>query len=226
MPHDLLLHTHSYLTPSALPMRQASNSQLDIALHGYPTLAHYGWTRRTGPILSEQSRTAPNSEGVGGQLRRKSAWLMRPDKVRNDGWQRSIGNLLDSQGAENMGGPGESSIDTSEAPNGDLHLLEEGVHEQLHNQGGKTAAIMIWLGILIDGVPESFVLGILSNAGNTPSLVTFVVGVFLANFPEAMSSASIMRTFGMRAHIIMAMWGAIFIGTGQMDQSRALRVEA
>ena len=73
---------------------------------------------------------------------------------------------------------------------------------------------MIWLGIGLDGIPESFVLGILANAGDTPSLITFVVGVFLANLPEAMSSSAIMSSYGMKSRVIMLMWTAIFIGTG------------
>ena len=44
------------------------------------------------------------------------------------------------------------------------------------------------LGILIDAIPESFVLGILSNSGDLPSLITFTLGVFLANFPEVRCS--------------------------------------
>lgn len=78
----------------------------------------------------------------------------------------------------------------------------------------QNAAIMIWLGIGLDGIPESFVLGILANAGDMPSLITFVVGVFLANLPEAMSSSAIMSSYGMKSRVIMLMWTAIFIGTG------------
>jgi len=78
----------------------------------------------------------------------------------------------------------------------------------------QNAAIMIWLGIGLDGIPESFVLGILANARDMPSLITFVVGVFLANLPEAMSSSAIMSSYGMKSRVIMLMWTAIFIGTG------------
>lgn len=80
--------------------------------------------------------------------------------------------------------------------------------------GGLKAAIMIWLGILIDGVPESVVMGILVNTGSSSSLLTFVCGVFLANFPEAMSSAGTMAQYGMKKSLIMVMWGSIAILTG------------
>jgi len=73
---------------------------------------------------------------------------------------------------------------------------------------------MIWLGIGLDAIPESFVLGILANSGNISSLITFTVGVFLANLPEAMSSAAIMKQYSMKPSVIMGMWTAIFVGTG------------
>merc|ERR1712110_1067015 len=72
---------------------------------------------------------------------------------------------------------------------------------------------MIWLGILIDGVPESVVMGILCNTASQGQLLAFVVGVFLANFPEAMSSAGVMRLHGMRKSVIMLMWSSITLLT-------------
>lgn len=83
-----------------------------------------------------------------------------------------------------------------------------------HTGRGAQAAIMIWLGILIDGVPESVVMGILVNTGTGSSLLTFVCGVFLANFPEAMSSAGTMAQYGMKRSVIMVMWSSITIMTG------------
>jgi CRP-like cAMP-binding protein/zinc transporter ZupT len=80
--------------------------------------------------------------------------------------------------------------------------------------GGMQAAIMIWLGILIDSVPESVVMGILVNTSSRSSLITFVCGVFLANFPEAMSSAGTMAAHGMRKFVIIFMWASIMFCTG------------
>jgi len=83
-----------------------------------------------------------------------------------------------------------------------------------HGGRGVQAALTIWLGILIDGVPESVVMGILVNTATRGTLLAFVVGVFLANFPEAMSSAGTMRLHGMRRRVILAMWASIAIMTG------------
>lgn len=83
-----------------------------------------------------------------------------------------------------------------------------------HDGGSKQAALMIWLGILIDAVPESVVMGILVNTASMGQLLAFVVGVFLANFPEAMSSAGVMRQHGMRRGVILPMWSSITVLTG------------
>jgi len=89
---------------------------------------------------------------------------------------------------------------------------KEGGHA--HDGGSKQAALMIWLGILIDAVPESVVMGILVNTASMGQLLAFVVGVFLANFPEAMSSAGVMKQHGMRREIILPMWSSITVLTG------------
>ncbi|MCB0421530.1 MAG: cyclic nucleotide-binding domain-containing protein [Bdellovibrionales bacterium] len=80
-----------------------------------------------------------------------------------------------------------------------------------HATGG--AAIAIWLGLLIDGIPESLVIGMLHNSTLGMSLA-FIAGVFLANLPEAMSSSVTMNKSGMNIMKIMMMWGSICLLTG------------
>jgi CRP-like cAMP-binding protein len=89
------------------------------------------------------------------------------------------------------------------------------------------APLAIWLGILIDGIPESIVIG----AGLADLLVerahiveqlrflhiipyTLIAGLFLSNFPEALSSAANMRKQGMGNKKIMFMWTSLMILTG------------
>ena len=100
--------------------------------------------------------------------------------------------------------------ETSEVKLLEEHIMETGQDPKSDRQ----AAFMIWLGILIDAVPESFCLGILANGGDTASLVTFTCGVFLANFPEALSSAAIMHACGLKRRTILLMWCVIWLGTG------------
>ncbi len=75
------------------------------------------------------------------------------------------------------------------------------------------AGLAIWLGILLDGIPESLVIGMLASSASGMSLA-LIAAVFLANFPEAMSSALSMRAQGMRLFTIYAMWGSIVLVTG------------
>jgi zinc transporter ZupT len=78
------------------------------------------------------------------------------------------------------------------------------------------AATAIWLGIALDGIPESLVIGMLVVAaaaeGSTISLA-FILGVFMANLPEALSSAVTMRQGGMKTARVLWMWMSLFIMT-------------
>lgn len=79
---------------------------------------------------------------------------------------------------------------------------------------GKQASFMVWLGCFIDSIPESLVIGILANEGNAGSLAAFVLGVFLANLPEAMSASEKMKLCGVPPRQIVLMWSAIVLWTG------------
>jgi zinc transporter, ZIP family len=89
----------------------------------------------------------------------------------------------------------------------------------------------IWLGLLIDGIPESFVIGagfltLLSvklGAGIEPSFTevlpyTLIAGLFLSNFSEALSASIGMKKNGMSTGKIMIMWMSlvIIIGIGAL----------
>ena len=74
------------------------------------------------------------------------------------------------------------------------------------------ASLAIWLGILLDGIPESLVIGAsVSAAGISPSLV---VGLFLANYPEALSSSQGMLEEKFPRRRILLMWTSIMLLTG------------
>jgi len=87
-------------------------------------------------------------------------------------------------------------------------LLEEGVESSEHSG----ASVAIWLGILLDGIPESLVIGAsLSPAGISLSLV---VGLFLSNYPEALSSSRGMADEKFSRTRILLMWTSIMLLTG------------
>lgn len=92
-----------------------------------------------------------------------------------------------------------------------------------HNAAGQHRAIMVWLGILIDAVPESLVIGIIINKSYVEgedvglnaaaTVLPFVIGVFISNLPEAMSSSGIMKAHGMKVYTILLMWVATTVLT-------------
>lgn len=95
--------------------------------------------------------------------------------------------------------------------------------EQGHAEGGG-APMAIWLGLLIDGIPESFVIGagfltLLSaklGAGIEPEFgdvlpYTLIAGLFLSNFPEALSASLGMKKSGMSTSKIMMLWMSLVI---------------
>ncbi|WP_026358871.1 ZIP family metal transporter [Aureimonas ureilytica] len=85
-------------------------------------------------------------------------------------------------------------------------------HEsQQHSSEG--AGLAIAVGALLDGIPESVVIGASLLGGNSVSLVT-VTAVFLSNVPEGLSSAAGMRKAGRSAGYIFGVWGGIAVASG------------
>jgi CRP-like cAMP-binding protein len=77
----------------------------------------------------------------------------------------------------------------------------------------KSAAVAMFLGMTLDGIPESFVIGanVVITGGISLSLLG---GLFLANLPEALSSAAGMREQGIRVPRILVMWTSLMLLTG------------
>jgi len=99
-----------------------------------------------------------------------------------------------------------------------IHLTDEDIQEAVEKQDKKGgAALSIWLGIALDGIPESLVIGMLVIAAAARQVsisLAFIVGVFLANLPEAMSSAVTMCKHGTKINKIFWMWMSLCIMTG------------
>lgn len=86
---------------------------------------------------------------------------------------------------------------------------------RLGKEHGGSAAMGIFLGLLLDGIPESLVIG-MSMIGSPTVSATLIVGLFLSNLPEAMSSAIGMKAQGASVMRILGMWTflMLFIGAG------------
>lgn len=72
------------------------------------------------------------------------------------------------------------------------------------------APIAIWLGLLLDGIPESLVIGATADTVR----FSFIVGIFLSNYPEALSSSVGMREQDFLWRKIGILWGTVILVTG------------
>ena len=78
-------------------------------------------------------------------------------------------------------------------------------------QSGSGAAIAV--GALLDGVPESVVLGVGLLGGGGVSLPV-LAAVFISNVPEGLSSAAGMKRSGRSAGYVFGVWGGIALAGG------------
>lgn len=76
---------------------------------------------------------------------------------------------------------------------------------------GSGAAIAV--GALLDGIPESVVLG-LSLLGGGGVGVAVLAAVFISNIPEGLSSAAGMKRAGRSAGYVFGVWGGIAVVSG------------
>ena len=101
-------------------------------------------------------------------------------------------------------------------------------HQQLlqARQKHPGAPLAVWLGILLDGIPESLVIGFgfltllgtrLAASGDVSFAdvipYTLVAGLFLSNFPEALSSSAAMRHQEWRTNTIFNLWFSLMVIT-------------
>lgn len=76
----------------------------------------------------------------------------------------------------------------------------------------KLVALQLFLGLLVDGVPEAILMGFLAARGHlTP---VFIVALFFANFPEAFSSASLLTVARQPMWGIVGMWTFLCVLVG------------
>jgi hypothetical protein len=93
------------------------------------------------------------------------------------------------------------------------------------SSGGSSLALGMLAGIVADGVPESVLIGFLATGGKLSTM--FIMSLFIANFPEAFSSASLMtqhQTFSKAA--IIGMWTIPCVMTGTLAAFAAYCIPA
>jgi ZIP family zinc transporter len=98
---------------------------------------------------------------------------------------------------------------------GDALIDRRGGRDRKHSGGkqldGSTLAIV--LGILLDGVPESLVLGLTIVVSGTVS-AAFVLAVALSNIPEAIAATSGLVKAGWRARSVLGLWALVAAVSG------------
>ena len=96
---------------------------------------------------------------------------------------------------------------------GAAHRKRAGFHPEKRQSGDDASGLAIAVGALLDGIPESVVIGVGLLQGGQVGLTT-VAAVFLSNVPEGLSSAAGMRKAGRSATYVFGVWVGIALLSG------------
>ena len=94
---------------------------------------------------------------------------------------------------------------------GNRYLDRQGGGDRKDAEGAQAsgAPLAIVFGSVLDGVPESFVLGLTVLQGQVS--VALLVGIMLSNFPEGLSSSSGLRKSGWTRNRVVKMWVLVMV---------------
>jgi ZIP family zinc transporter len=98
------------------------------------------------------------------------------------------------------------------ARQGAKHRKRSG-NQQPSEEENSGSGLAIAVGALLDGIPESVVIGVSMLAGGSVSWVA-VVAIFLSNIPEGLSSSAGMKQAGRSKAYVFGVWGIIAVISG------------
>lgn len=84
--------------------------------------------------------------------------------------------------------------------------------QQIQQLAKSSAPVAILVGTLIDNIPEALVIGLNAGVGHLSS--SFLMAVFISNFPEALSSSIGMKQAGTSSQRIVGLWGGCVVLSG------------
>jgi ZIP family zinc transporter len=93
-----------------------------------------------------------------------------------------------------------------------------------HPSTEDASGVAIAVGALLDGIPESIVLGLTLLGGGGVG-VPVLAAIFISNLPEGLSSAAGMKNAGRGARYVFGVWGGIALVSGAAGLLGALTLE-
>lgn len=88
--------------------------------------------------------------------------------------------------------------------------LVERLGGRSHRHGKQGPGLPIMLGTVLDGIPESIVIGLTLVKGGTVS-IAMLVAVFLSNLPDAIGATTSLRSVGWRRNRTLGMWVVVVV---------------
>ena len=94
----------------------------------------------------------------------------------------------------------------------ELLITKKGGHERKRtkDKSDHHSGISIFIGTVIDAIPESVIIGVSLLQQGTVSYL-MVIAVFISNFPEGLSSTVGLKKAGYRKKTLLLMWGLVVL---------------